>query len=128
VIAGIMEAVPYVGPLISAIPALLIALLVSPWHVIWVALLFLGLHILEGYILAPLITERAVHLPPALTLVAQGLLGDLAGFLGLFVAARLTVTAVVLFKMFYVEDTLGDEDVDVPGEPGNVAQPPARAG
>jgi predicted PurR-regulated permease PerM len=77
------------------------------------------LHILEGYVLVPLIQDRAVHIPPALTLVMQVLLGDLLGVMGLVVAAPLTVVIVVLFKMLYVEDALGDEAVSVPGEPGS---------
>jgi hypothetical protein len=53
------------------------------------------------------------------------LLGDLLGALGLFVAAPLTVAAVVFVKMLYVEDALGDGTVEVPGEdtvsaPGNL--------
>jgi predicted PurR-regulated permease PerM len=119
VIAGVMEMVPYLGPWISAIPAALIALLVSPAHLVLTLGLFLFLHIVEGYLLLPLIQRRAVHLPPALTPVAQVLLGEVLGLLGLFVAAPLTVSGVVILKMLYVEDTLGDQAVDVPGEPGN---------
>ncbi len=118
-LTGVMELIPYVGAWLSAIPALLMAVLVSPLHVVMVAGLFLFLHVLEGYVLFPLIQRRAVHLPPALTLVAQVLLGELLGVLGLFVAAPLTVVAVVLLKMLYVEDTLGDQNIAVPGEPGN---------
>jgi predicted PurR-regulated permease PerM len=128
VIAGVLELVPYIGAFLSAVPALLIALLVSPWHVVWVALLFLGLHVLEGYVLVPLVQKRAVEMPPALTLVTQVLLGDLFGLMGLFVAAPLTVTTVVLLKMLYVEDTLGDEEVVVPGEPCTPERREARAG
>jgi predicted PurR-regulated permease PerM len=117
VIAGILEMVPYLGPWISAVPAALIALLVGPWHLIMTLVLFLVLHIVEGYLLAPLVQRRAVHLPPALTLVAQVLLGELLGVLGLFVAAPLTVTVVVFVKLLYVQDTLGDDEVRVPGGP-----------
>jgi len=124
-IAGLLEMVPYLGPWISAVPALLMALLVSPWHVLAVGGLYLGLHLLEGYVLLPLIQRRAVLLPPALTLVSQVLLGEILGFLGLFVAAPLTVVYVVLLKMLYVEDTLGDQGVSVPGEPDNAAKAPA---
>jgi predicted PurR-regulated permease PerM len=74
----------------------------------------------------PLIQRRSVHLPPALTLVAQVLLGELLGILGLFIAAPLTAAAMVLLKMLYVEDTLGDEAVNVPGEPGNEAKQSAQ--
>ena len=126
-IAGLMEMIPYLGPWISAVPALLMALLVSPWHVLAVGGLYLGLHLLEGYVLLPLIQRRAVLLPPALTLVSQVLLGEILGFLGLFVAAPLTVVYVVLFKMLYVEDTLGDQGVNVPGEPGNAGKAPATS-
>jgi predicted PurR-regulated permease PerM len=122
-IAGILELLPYLGPWLSAVPAALIALLISPWHLVMVLALYLALHILEGYVLLPLIQRRSVHLPPALTLVAQALLGYLLGLMGLFVAAPLTVAAVVSLKMLYVEDTLGDETVDVPGEPGNEEKP-----
>lgn len=117
-IAGIMELVPYIGPILSSIPAALIALLISPLHMVLVLALFLALHLLEGYVMVPLIQRgRTVILPPALTLVGQVLLGDLLGFRGLFVAAPLIVTVVVLVKMLYVEDTLGDVCVEVPGEP-----------
>ena len=123
VIAGVLELVPYVGPWLSAVPALLMALLVGPWQVLAVAGLYIGLHFLEGYILLPLIQRRSVHMSPALTLVSQVLLGELLGIMGLFVAAPLTVTVVVLLKMLYVEDTLGDQAVDVPGELGNEEKP-----
>jgi predicted PurR-regulated permease PerM len=119
VIAGILELIPYVGAWIAAVPAILIALLVSPVHVFLVAGLYLFLHVLEGYVLFPLIQSRAVHLPPALTLATQALVGEVFGLLGLFVAAPLTLTVIVLVKMLYVEDALGDPTVDVPGEPGN---------
>jgi len=118
-ITGALELVPYIGPWLSAIPAALMALLVGPTE-LWLTLgLYLGLHMLEGYVLVPLIQRRAVDLPPALTLVGQILLGSLLGIMGLFVAAPLTVVMVVLVKMLYVEDALGDQSVDVPGEPGN---------
>ncbi len=118
-IAGILELVPYVGPWLSAIPAALIALTAGPTALMLTLALYLGLHVLEGYVLLPLVQRRAVHLPPALTLVAQVLLGELLGLMGLFVAAPLTLCAVVLLKMLYVEDTLGDEAIDVPGAPGH---------
>jgi predicted PurR-regulated permease PerM len=103
VIAGVLELAPYVGPWLSAVPAALVALLVSPWHLAMTLGLYLALHLLESYVLTPLIQRRAVHLPPALLLVAQVLLGTLLGLLGLFVAAPLTVAALVFVKMLYVE-------------------------
>ena len=101
------------------------AMLISPQHVLLVAALYLALHVLEGYVLLPVIQSRAVHLPPALTLVTMAIMGELFGVLGVFVAAPLTVALMVLMKMFYVEDALGDEQVEVPGEPGNETKPAA---
>ncbi len=121
-IAGLVEIVPYLGPWMSAIPALLIALLVSPWTALGVAVLYVAVHILEGYVMLPLVQRRTVLLPPALTLVTQILLGELLGLMGLMVAAPLTVCVVVVVKMFYIEDLLGDENITVPGEPDSVAQ------
>jgi predicted PurR-regulated permease PerM len=107
-IAGILEMIPYLGTWLSAILAALIAFLVSPWHVLMVLWLFLGIHVLEGYIVGPLVQRRAVRLPPAVTVLAQVLLGSLAGILGVFVAAPLTLTLIVCVKMLYVQDTLDD--------------------
>jgi predicted PurR-regulated permease PerM len=128
IIAGVFELVPYLGPWLSAVPASLMALLLGPSHLIATLALFLALHLLEGYVLLPLVQRKAVLMPPALTLIMQVLFGELMGLMGLFVAAPLTVAAVVLLKMLYVEDTLGDEAVDVPGEPGNEAGPARKTG
>lgn len=117
IIAGLCEMIPYIGPWLSFVPTALMALLMGPSYLLAVGGLYLGLHVIEGYILLPLVQRRAVHLPPALTLVGQVLLGDLLGLMGLFVAAPLTVCAVVLLQMLYVEDTLGDEGITIPGEP-----------
>jgi predicted PurR-regulated permease PerM len=115
-IAGLLEIIPYIGAWLAAVPATLIALMIGPGHMAMVLGLYLALHVLEGYVLLPLIQRRAVHLPPALTLLGQVLLGELLGLMGLLVAAPLTVTSVVLVKMFYVEDTLGDQNVREDGE------------
>jgi predicted PurR-regulated permease PerM len=116
-IAGILEIIPYVGAWMAAVPAAMIALLIGPWHLIAVLGLYLAIHILEGYLVGPLVQRRAVHLPPALTVLAQLLLGTLLGLMGIFVAAPLTVTAIIAIKMLYIRDTLGDTSLSVPGAP-----------
>jgi predicted PurR-regulated permease PerM len=115
-ITGGLELMPYIGAWLSAVPAALVALLLGPWYLVMTLGLYLLLHILEGYVLVPLVQRRAVHLPPALTLAAQVLLGELLGALGLIVAAPLSVVVVVFVKMLYVKDALGDNSVEVPGE------------
>ena len=117
VIAGLMELIPYLGAWLSAVPAALVALMLGPWYLAMTVALYLCLHVLEGYVLVPLIQGQAVHLPPALILVVQVLLGALLGVLGLLVAAPLTVALVVLLKLLYVQDTLGDRNVVVEVKP-----------
>jgi hypothetical protein len=77
-------------------------------------LIYLGVHVVEGYVLVPLVQRRAVHLPPALTLSAQVILGFLAGFIGLLFATPLVAAGLVLVRMIYVEGILGDREE---GEP-----------
>jgi predicted PurR-regulated permease PerM len=122
-ITGLFELIPYAGAWISAVPAALIALMISRGHLAGVLALYLFLHVLEGYLLFPLIQRGTVGTPPALTLIAQVLLGEMMGLLGLFVAAPLTVVVIVLLKMLYIEDTLGDQSVEVPGERGAEDKP-----
>lgn len=100
--------IPYIGPLVSAIPALLLALLDGPQQALYVGLLYLGIQLIESYVLTPLVEQEVVALPPALTITMMLLLGVLVGGLGLALAAPLTACVLVLIKMLYVEDTLGD--------------------
>ena len=88
--------------------ALLLALLAGPTQVLWVALLYLGIQLVETYLVEPLIERRTAALPPALTLLAQVGLGALLGGLGVVLAAPLTAAALVLVRRLYVEDVLGE--------------------
>jgi predicted PurR-regulated permease PerM len=107
-LAGLLEFIPNIGPILAAVPAILLALLQSPTLALYVLLLYVGIQMAEGYVIYPLIQERAVSLPPALVLGGQILLGVLAGFIGLLVATPLLVCLMVLIQKLYVEDTLGD--------------------
>jgi predicted PurR-regulated permease PerM len=108
-LSGVLSFVPYIGSVSSAIPPVLIALTRGPTLALYVILLYLAVHILEGYILVPLMQKRMVHLPPALTLCAQAILGSLFGIVGLALATPLTAAAVVAVRMLYVEDVLHDD-------------------
>ena len=118
-LAGIMIFVPYIGSIASAIPAVIIAASINLTLAVYVIALYLGVHLVEGYILVPLVQRRAVHLPPALTLSAQLILGFLAGFIGLLFATPLVAAGLVLVRMIYVEGILGDR---AGGEPAPFEQ------
>ena len=107
-LAGILTFVPYVGTVISAIPAALLAFTITPWLAVYTLILYFGAHTLEGYILVPLVQKRAAHLPPALTLSAQALLSVIIGLAGLALATPLAAAAMVLTRLIYVEGVLGD--------------------
>jgi len=106
--AGLAEFVPIIGPIAAAIPAIIIALAHSPTLALWVLGLFLVIQQIEGNIIAPLVQHRMVSLPPALALFTVLAFGLLFGFLGLLLAAPLTVFFYVLVREVYVRDILGD--------------------
>jgi predicted PurR-regulated permease PerM len=107
--AGLMEFIPYIGPFIAAVPAVLVGFSESPQLALWIGLLFLAVQSMESYVLAPLIQHRAVHLPPAVVLFVQVLMGVIVGGLGVAVATPLAAAAMVAISMLYVEDVLGDK-------------------
>ncbi len=106
--AALAAFVPYVGPAIGAIPAILVALADEPVKALYVVLVFTLVQILENYIITPLIDQKAVSLPPALLISAQILMGVLLGAAGVLLATPLVVVAVVLVQMLYIQDVLGD--------------------
>jgi len=107
-IAGLLDFIPYLGPIMAGVPALLIAFSDSPEKAMYVVALFGAIQLLEGYLLSPLIEKRTVSLPPALTIVMQLLFGALFGMAGVALATPLTAVLAVLVSMLYVQDVLGD--------------------
>jgi len=109
IIAGLLDFIPYLGPLMAGVPAVLIAFSVNPTLALYVALLFGAVQLLEGYLVQPLIEQKTVSLPPALTIVMQVLFGAIFGLAGVALATPLTAVLAVLVTMFYVQDVLGDK-------------------
>ena len=107
-LAGLLEFVPYIGPIVAAIPAIIVGFAESPQLALWVAALYLVVQSVESYVLTPMIQHRAVYLPPALILFSQVVLGVTAGPLGIIVATPLAAATLVAVNMLYVEDVLGD--------------------
>lgn len=108
-IAGVLNFIPYFGALAGAVPAILVALGQGPNTALWVAALFAIIQFVEGYLLAPIIQKRTVSLPPAMTILSQTLFGFLFGGLGLLLAPALAAVLLVICRMVYVEDALGDD-------------------
>jgi len=102
ILAGVCEFVPYLGPIVSSIPAILVAFTQGATPALEVAGLYLIVHALEAYVLVPIIQKRAVALPPALALVAVVLFGLILGPLGVIFAHPLMVSVIVLVKQLYI--------------------------
>ena len=115
VVAALLEFIPFIGPIIAAIPAILLAMLIDPMTALWVALLYLGVQQLEGNVISPIVQHRAVDLPPALLLFSLVAAGLVFGILGVLLAEPLTATLFILVKRLYVREALHTE-TSIPGE------------
>ena len=117
IIAGLLEFIPFVGPIAAAIPAIAMGLLDSPQKAIYVAIVFTVIQQAEGHLLIPLLMKDSLELPPVLTILSQAVMATVFGFMGLLVAVPLLGATMVAVKLLYVEDVVGDE-VGVPGNGG----------
>jgi predicted PurR-regulated permease PerM len=115
-IAGLADFIPFVGPIIGALPAVLIAFTIDANTALWTVLIFIGIQQIEANIIFPMVERRVVALPPALALFAILAAGALFGTMGLIVGFPLAVVIFVLVKKLYVRETLG-QPTPVPGEP-----------
>lgn len=106
IIAGIFEFVPNIGPLLAAVPAVLMALVDSPQKAMIVAGVYWGIQFLENNLLIPYLMKEQLSIPPAMTLLAQVVMAYVFGFLGLFVAIPLLAIALVTVRTFWVDDDL----------------------
>ena len=122
VIAALFDFVPIVGPLVAAVPALLLGLTVDPMTAVYVGVLYLIAQQIEGNIISPLVQQRKVDLPPALLLFALVGIGTMFGIEGIILAAPLTVVMYVMVKLLYVREAL-DTPTSVPGEMTEPSEP-----
>jgi predicted PurR-regulated permease PerM len=122
-LAGLAELIPIFGPIFAYIPAAIVALLVGPQQLLWVTILYLVIQQLEGNLIQPMVQRHAVDLPRPLTIVAILLGASVFGVLGMFVATPLMAIALVLVKMLYLHDTLG-QTIELPG--GNKEESPPK--
>ena len=106
--AGLSNFIPYLGPIVAAIPIALVAMPLGASLLIWAVVIYTIIQSIEGYVIGPLIQRHAVETPPAWTLVAIVLLGALFGIMGIAVAMPLVAIGRVAVMRFYVEDYLGD--------------------
>jgi len=105
-ISGVLVFVPYIGPILSMIPGLLLALTVSPEHALYAGIVYVVALQLEGNIALPLLQRWTVHLPPAVSMLAIVGFGLLFGIWGVLLATPMAVVTMTFIRMAYVEDFL----------------------
>jgi putative heme transporter len=107
---GVMELVPYVGPILGAIPPVVVALLTDPITALWVAILFVGLQQLEGHVVAPQIFGHTLRINPLLVIFALLLGLQVHGIVGALIA--LPILAVLRETVVYLSRHLTLEPWD----------------
>lgn len=114
-IAGLLEFIPFLGPILGALPAVLISFTLGGDAVMWTLIGVFIIQQLEGNVIFPLVGKAMVNIPPALALFGIVMGGILFGGLGMMFGFPLLVVVYVLVKKLYVRETLG-ESTPIPGE------------
>lgn len=98
IIAGLLEVVPVIGPIIAAVPAILIALTISPFLAVLVGGLYFAIQQLESHLIVPQVMKRAVGINPLLVILAISVGSRLLGIGGALLAVPLTVVIQVVLQ------------------------------
>ena len=98
VIAGLLEIVPMIGPIVSFVPAVIVASAVSPLSVVLVAVLYILIQQLESNFVVPKVMEKAVGFSPIVTLIAIMIGGKLFGFLGALLSIPTTLMGYLVIR------------------------------
>jgi len=104
ILAGLLEFVPTLGPILSSLPAIAMAFVDSPEKALAVAIAYVGIQFLENHLLIPVLMKEGVDVPPALTIVMQALMAIVFGFLGVLVAVPLLASVLVAVRMATAEE------------------------
>lgn len=108
-IAGLLNFIPNIGPLIAMVPAVLVALMQGPTTALLVVGLYLLVQALESNLITPQIQKRMINMPPALILIAQLFMGVLTGGWGLVLATPLTAILITVIGELKVKKEEGSE-------------------
>ena len=108
--AGLLNFIPFLGPIVAGVPIALVAMPLGTPMLIWALALYTLLQTVEGYVIGPLIQKRAADIPAAWTLIGIVLFGTLFGTIGVALAMPLMAVGRIALMRFYVEDWLGDRE------------------
>ncbi|GAB2659316.1 AI-2E family transporter [Flavihumibacter cheonanensis] len=94
--------IPYIGPYLALVPAVLVGLLESQQMALYIVILYFSIQIIESYFITPMIEKKMVELPPALALFWQVLMGILAGAIGLLLASPMLAALLIIIQETYI--------------------------
>jgi predicted PurR-regulated permease PerM len=115
--AGVANFIPYLGPLIAALPVALVAMPLGLSTLAWVMAIYFSIQTIEGFMIAPLIQKGSVDVAPAWTLFAIVVFGAMFGAMGIALAAPLLAVGRIAVLRFYVQDWLKDRRGGGPSKP-----------
>lgn len=116
IFAALITFIPNFGPIISLVPAVLLALVKGLDYAFYVFILYVAIQAIESNLITPLIQRKMISFPMAMVLIAQVTLGIFTGLLGIILAVPIVAIIIVIVKMIYIEDILNDTEVTVKGE------------
>jgi predicted PurR-regulated permease PerM len=142
VIAGVLSFVPNLGPTLSAVPGVLLAITLDQPIVMagWALGVYIGAQMIESHLITPLIQQYVVSIPAAFLIISQILMGVVAGIWGIIVAPPLLIVLTILVQKYYIRDVLGrdvqllgadartEPDEDEPTKPSPQAETAAATG
>jgi predicted PurR-regulated permease PerM len=111
VLAGLLDFIPVIGPVVAIVPGLVLALSVDPRTAAWAAVVYVGVQQLENHVIVPLAQRWSVHLPPAIAVLSLVTLGLLFGIMGVLFGMPLTIVVLILVKKLYVEGALEEKRI-----------------
>ena len=119
-VAGLFGLIPIIGPLLGAVPGLLVTLASSPSETIWVALVYVVVQLIENNVVTPRIQSNAVRLNPAMIMVTLVVASEVSGLWGVIVAVPLVAATRDVFVYFYEQwDTGKSEAPQMAGDEGD---------
>ncbi|HEY9674524.1 MAG TPA: AI-2E family transporter [Waterburya sp.] len=108
ILAGLFEFIPNIGPILSLIPPMAVALLDAPWKAVAVLILYFLIQQFEAYLLVPIVMRQQVSLLPAFTLLSVIVFGSFFGFLGVFLSVPLVIVSKIWLNEVLVKDVLNN--------------------
>lgn len=115
-LAGLLSFVPNLGPIVAALPGLLIAIPLGPWMLLSAVSVYLAAQLIESNLITPMVDQYTVATPAAVLILTQVIMGVLAGAWGVIVATPLLVVAMVMTQQLYVREFI-NKKIHVIGSP-----------